>query len=106
MPPIGQTPDGLPVHARHVLHSPYVVAQVEQRNGDRAVPAREAAVVTFLATASGMTLLGIGSAFWGLLAGVLTSVVASVGRRRRAAASAPAPQPVTAASRMPERTSA
>ncbi|MCX5317285.1 benzoate/H(+) symporter BenE family transporter [Streptomyces sp. NBC_00154] len=66
---------------------------------------REAAVVTFLATASGMTLLGIGSAFWGLHAGVLTSVIASVGRRRRAAASAPAPRPVTAASRIPERTS-
>ncbi|MEV5607613.1 benzoate/H(+) symporter BenE family transporter [Streptomyces sp. NPDC052225] len=43
---------------------------------------REAAVVTFLATASGVTLLGIGSAFWGLLAGVLTSAVSSLGRRR------------------------
>lgn len=51
---------------------------------------REAAIVTFLATASGATLLGIGSAFWGLLAGVLTSVIASAGRRR-AARSAPAP---------------
>ncbi len=37
---------------------------------------REAAVVTFLATASGLTLLGIGPAFWGLLAGVLTMAVA------------------------------
>ncbi|NEB79324.1 benzoate/H(+) symporter BenE family transporter [Streptomyces sp. SID14478] len=46
---------------------------------------REAALVTFLATASGVTLLGIGSAFWGLLAGVLTSVVASLGRRTKAA---------------------
>ncbi|MDT0330633.1 benzoate/H(+) symporter BenE family transporter [Nocardiopsis lambiniae] len=34
--------------------------------------AREAALVTFLATASGITLLGIGSAFWGLVAGALT----------------------------------
>ncbi|WP_239146663.1 benzoate/H(+) symporter BenE family transporter [Streptomyces sp. SID10815] len=42
---------------------------------------REAAVVTFLATASGVTLLGIGSAFWGLLAGVLTGVIATAGRR-------------------------
>ncbi|MGW3826477.1 benzoate/H(+) symporter BenE family transporter [Streptomyces sp. NPDC005071] len=67
---------------------------------------REAAVVTFLATASGVTLLGIGSAFWGLLAGVLTSVIASMGRRRRAAASAPAPRPVTAALCTPEQTSA
>ncbi|MFT0532338.1 benzoate/H(+) symporter BenE family transporter [Castellaniella hirudinis] len=30
---------------------------------------REAALVTFLATASGMSLLGIGSAFWGLVLG-------------------------------------
>jgi benzoate membrane transport protein len=32
---------------------------------------REAALVTFVVTASGMALLGIGSAFWGLVAGVL-----------------------------------
>ncbi|WP_457033308.1 benzoate/H(+) symporter BenE family transporter [Kitasatospora sp. P5_F3] len=36
---------------------------------------REAAVITFLATASGVTLLGVGSAFWGLLAGALTIAV-------------------------------
>ena len=30
---------------------------------------REPALITFLVTASGVTLLGIGSAFWGLLAG-------------------------------------
>ncbi|OLT48386.1 hypothetical protein BJF85_12745 [Saccharomonospora sp. CUA-673] len=36
---------------------------------------RESALVTFLATASGVTLLGIGSAFWGLLAGVLTAAI-------------------------------
>ena len=33
---------------------------------------REPALITFLVTASGLTLGGIGSAFWGLLAGVLT----------------------------------
>lgn len=32
---------------------------------------REAALVTFLVTASGMTLAGVGSAFWGLVAGTL-----------------------------------
>ena len=32
---------------------------------------REAALVTFLATASGMSLFGIGSAFWGLVLGLL-----------------------------------
>ncbi|SEG90171.1 benzoate membrane transport protein [Actinacidiphila yanglinensis] len=46
---------------------------------------REAAVVTFLATASGVTLLGVGSAFWGLLAGVFTMLVARAGQRRREA---------------------
>ncbi len=38
---------------------------------------REAALVTFLVTASGMTLLTIGSAFWGIVAGALV-----VGSRR------------------------
>src|SRR5690606_25713496 len=33
---------------------------------------REPAVVTFLVTASGLSLGGIGSAFWGLVAGVVT----------------------------------
>ncbi|MER7330745.1 MULTISPECIES: benzoate/H(+) symporter BenE family transporter [unclassified Micromonospora] len=33
--------------------------------------AREAAVVTFVVTASGVTLLGVGGAFWGLVAGGL-----------------------------------
>jgi benzoate membrane transport protein len=33
---------------------------------------REAALVTFLVTASGLTLFGIGSAFWGLVAGAVT----------------------------------
>jgi benzoate membrane transport protein len=45
---------------------------------------RDAAVVTFLATASGMSLFGIGSAFWGLLLGVGTHLVLHArGRRRR-----------------------
>ena len=33
---------------------------------------REAALITFLVTASGVTLLGVGSAFWGLIAGTAT----------------------------------
>jgi benzoate membrane transport protein len=36
---------------------------------------REPALVTFLVTASGLTLAGIGSAFWGLVAGVVTLLV-------------------------------
>ncbi|POX57272.1 hypothetical protein C3489_00725 [Streptomyces sp. Ru71] len=64
---------------------------------------REAAVVTFLAAASGVTVLGIGSAFWGLLAGALTSLVANTGRRGRpepaSRPTAPAPgRPVDAPS--------
>ena len=49
---------------------------------------REAAVITFLVTASGVTGFGIGSAFWGLLAGSLalalrTDVIRGLGSRRR-----------------------
>jgi len=36
---------------------------------------REAALVTFLVTLSGATLLGIGSAFWGIVAGALALLV-------------------------------
>ncbi|MEU4237663.1 benzoate/H(+) symporter BenE family transporter [Actinoplanes sp. NPDC026619] len=53
---------------------------------------REAAVVTFLATASGLKLLGIGSAFWGLIAGLLTAAATGAFTRRPA----PSPAPVTA----------
>jgi benzoate membrane transport protein len=43
---------------------------------------REAALVTFLVTGSGLTLLGVGSAFWGLVLGALTGVVLNYGRPR------------------------
>lgn len=43
---------------------------------------RDAAVVTFLVTASGLTLLGVGSAFWGLVAGGIC--YAALSRTRRA----------------------
>ncbi len=36
---------------------------------------REAALITFLVTASGLTLLGIGAAFWGLVTGALALLV-------------------------------
>ena len=38
---------------------------------------REPALITFLVTASGVSLFGIGSAFWGLIAGVLALAVFS-----------------------------
>ncbi|WP_318365333.1 benzoate/H(+) symporter BenE family transporter [Enterobacter sp.] len=42
---------------------------------------RDAAIVTFLVTASGVTLLGVGSAFWGLVAGGICYAVLSGARR-------------------------
>lgn len=42
---------------------------------------REAAVVTFLVTLSGVALAGIGSAFWGVVAGALALFVQQYGRK-------------------------
>jgi len=39
---------------------------------------REPALITFMVTASGLTLLSIGSAFWGLVAGVLAYAILTV----------------------------
>jgi benzoate membrane transport protein len=44
-------------------------------NAMQDVRQREAALVTFMVTASGLTLLSIGSAFWGLVAGIVTNVI-------------------------------
>jgi len=41
---------------------------------------REAALITFLVTASGMSLFSVGSAFWGLLAGLLTLLILNAGK--------------------------
>ena len=49
-------------------------------NAMQDVKQREAALVTFMVTASGLTLLSIGSAFWGLVAGVLTQLVLNARR--------------------------
>jgi benzoate membrane transport protein len=35
----------------------------------------EAAIVTFLVTASDLTMLSVGSAFWGIIAGVCTLMI-------------------------------
>lgn len=42
---------------------------------------REAAMVTFLVTASGLSLFGVGSAFWGLVLGIVTHLVLTARRR-------------------------
>jgi benzoate membrane transport protein len=43
---------------------------------------REAALLTFMVCASGISFYGIGSAFWGLLAGILTLLIGNAGRSR------------------------
>ena len=42
---------------------------------------REAAIITFLVTASGVSLAGIGSAFWGLVLGGVCYALFSRARR-------------------------
>ena len=42
---------------------------------------REAAVITFVVTASGLSLFGIGAAFWGLVAGVIANFVFAGSRK-------------------------
>ncbi|WP_410756547.1 benzoate/H(+) symporter BenE family transporter [Citrobacter youngae] len=42
---------------------------------------RDAAIVTFLVTASGLTLMGIGSAFWGFIAGGICYATLRLSRR-------------------------
>src|SRR5690606_39053956 len=46
-------------------------------------PHRDAAMVTFLATGSGLTVFGLGSAFWGLLVGFLALGASKAWRRPR-----------------------
>ena len=42
---------------------------------------REAAVITFLVTLSGVTIAGIGSAFWGVVAGAVALLVTQARRK-------------------------
>ncbi|MCU1724046.1 benzoate/H(+) symporter BenE family transporter [Pseudomonas sp. 5P_5.1_Bac1] len=49
---------------------------------------REAALITFLVTASGMSFLGLAAAFWGLIFGLVAHWVLSYTRQRSAAAAA------------------
>lgn len=43
---------------------------------------REAAIITFLVTLSGVVIAGIGSAFWGVVAGTLALFVQQYGARK------------------------
>jgi len=60
---------------------------------------REAALITFLVTLSGVTLGGIGSAFWGVVAGSVALLVQHLGRGRIAGPSASTPSSSNAAPR-------
>jgi len=51
---------------------------------------RDAAIVTLVVTASGMSVLGIGAAFWGLVAGALMHLL----QRRRTSKQDGVPVPV------------
>ena len=65
--------------------------------GAMALPSdREAALVTFLTTASGMLLWSLPAAFWGLIFGMVTHVLLNARRPvpRRESAAAEALQPV------------
>ncbi|MNT25878.1 Inner membrane protein YdcO [compost metagenome] len=42
---------------------------------------RETALITFLATAANVTLLGVGGAFWGLVAGLTAHLLIHGGHR-------------------------
>jgi benzoate membrane transport protein len=48
----------------------------------REEPTREPALITFLVTASGLTIAGVGAAFWGLVAGVVATLALPAARGR------------------------
>ena len=56
---------------------------------------REATLITFLVTLSGMVIAGVGSAFWGVVAGALALFVQQYGQTRPAPLAAPADPPPT-----------
>jgi benzoate membrane transport protein len=47
----------------------------------REEPHREAALITFLVTLSGLTIAGVGSAFWGVVAGAVALAIQRLGRK-------------------------
>jgi benzoate membrane transport protein len=53
---------------------------------------RDAAIVTFLATGSGVALLGLGSAFWGLVAGFVALGLRALLRKREVGSGPRAPE--------------
>ncbi|MGA0545385.1 benzoate/H(+) symporter BenE family transporter [Brevundimonas sp. VNH65] len=78
---IAMPPAALAVVTGLALIAPLTGA-LTQMIGDE--PSREAAILTFAATASGLALFGIGSAFWGLVAGFSVLAVRRLLTLRRA----------------------
>lgn len=69
-------------------------------HGAMSVPAdREAALITFLVTASGMSLLGLSAAFWGLIFGIAAHLLLTL----RKPAAAPAKQGACLSREQPAR---
>ncbi|WP_312919306.1 benzoate/H(+) symporter BenE family transporter [Stutzerimonas nitrititolerans] len=69
-------------------------------HGAMSVPAdREAALITFLVTASGMSLLGLSAAFWGLIFGIAAHLLLAL----RKPAEAPAKQAACLSGEQPAR---
>lgn len=60
---------------------PSIIGAIEQMLGD--VDARDPAIITFLATASGLALFGLGAALWGLFAGFVALGIKVLLRRAR-----------------------
>ncbi|HEY0930743.1 MAG TPA: benzoate/H(+) symporter BenE family transporter [Gemmatimonas sp.] len=58
---------------------PSIIGAIEQMLGD--VEARDPAIITFLATASGLALFGLGAALWGLTAGFVALGIKTLLRR-------------------------
>ena len=58
---VGAGPNGLAAAVQHEAH-------------------REAALITFLVTLSGIAIAGVGSAFWGVVAGGIAIAVQQYGR--------------------------
>ncbi|HLD64493.1 MAG TPA: benzoate/H(+) symporter BenE family transporter [Pseudomonas sp.] len=56
---------------------------------------REAALITFLVTASGMSFLGLAAAFWGLLFGLAAHFILTATREPKAVAQSALPSPPT-----------
>ncbi|WP_211221031.1 benzoate/H(+) symporter BenE family transporter [Nocardioides insulae] len=66
---------------------PTLASSLAGAMGEDAAGHREAAVVTFVVAASGVTVLGIGAAFWALLAGLVVLGVLTLARPRPASSS-------------------